>query len=109
MWWLGGCGELGNAEDTLVFLDEIQQYPQFLTMLKFLRQDGRYRYIASGSLLGVTLRSTTSIPIGSILRKKMYQLDFEEFLIANGVVKMPFLLCAKHVRPVKASERRYMK
>lgn len=76
---------LGNAEDTLVFLDEIQQYPQFLTMLKFLRQDGRYRYIASGSLLGVTLRSTTSIPIGSILRKKMYQLDFEEFLIANGV------------------------
>lgn len=76
---------LGGAEDTLVFLDEIQQYPQFLTMLKFLRRDARFKYIASGSLLGVTLRSTTSIPIGSIIRKKMYQLDFEEFLIANGV------------------------
>lgn len=76
---------LGGAGDTLVFIDEIQQYPQFMTMLKFLQQEGRYRYIASGSLLGVTLRSTTSIPIGSIVRKQMYQLDFEEFLIANGV------------------------
>jgi len=78
---------LGNQSDTLVFLDEIQQYPQYLTMLKFLRQEGRFRYIASGSLLGVTLRSTTSIPVGSIIRKKMYQLDFEEFLIANGMGK----------------------
>lgn len=74
---------LDKAENTLVFLDEIQHYPQYLTMLKFLRQEKRYRYIASGSLLGVALRSTTSIPIGSIIRKEMYQLDFEEFLIAN--------------------------
>lgn len=74
---------LDNTGNTLVFLDEIQHYPQYLTMLKFLRQDGRYRYIASGSLLGVTLRTTTSIPIGSVVRKEMHQLDFEEFLIAN--------------------------
>lgn len=74
---------LGDTGNTLVFLDEIQHYPQYLTMLKFLRQDGRYRYIASGSLLGVTLRTTTSIPVGSIVRKEMFQLDFEEFLIAN--------------------------
>lgn len=74
---------LGTMENTLVFLDEIQHYPQYLTMLKFLRQDKRFRYIASGSLLGVALRSTTSIPVGSIVRKEMYQLDFEEFLIAN--------------------------
>ena len=75
---------LSNREDTLVFLDEIQHYPQYLTMLKFLREDGRYRYIASGSLLGITLHDTTSIPVGSITIKEMYQLDFEEFLIANG-------------------------
>ena len=78
-------GRLGSDSDTLVFLDEIQQYPQFLTMLKFLRQERRFQYIASGSLLGVTLRSTTSIPVGSIIRKKMFQLDFEEFLLANGM------------------------
>lgn len=71
-------------ESTLVFFDEIQEYPQFITLLKFLKQDDRFEYIASGSLLGVTLAETTSIPIGSVLQKKMYQLDFEEFLIANG-------------------------
>lgn len=76
---------LNNYEDTLVFLDEVQHYPQFLTLLKFLRQDHQYHFIASGSLLGITLRQTTSIPIGSILRHEMFQLDFEEFLWANGV------------------------
>ena len=76
--------KLSNRDDTLVFLDEIQHYPQYLTMLKFLREDGRYRYITSGSLLGITLQDATSIPVGSIIRKEMFQLDFEEFLIANG-------------------------
>lgn len=75
---------LGDRTDTLVFLDELQHYPQYLTMLKFLREDGRYRYITSGSLLGITLQDTTSIPVGSVIRKEMFQLDFEEFLIANG-------------------------
>lgn len=76
--------KLSDRNGTLVFLDEIQHYPQYLTMLKFLREDGRYRYIASGSLLGIALQDTTSIPVGSITIKQMYQLDFEEFLIANG-------------------------
>lgn len=79
--------KLGNYQNTLIFLDEIQQYPQYLTMLKFFRQDKRYQFITSGSLLGITLRSTTSIPIGSVIRKEMYQLDFEEFLIANDFGK----------------------
>lgn len=76
---------LGGREDTLIFLDEIQQYPQLLTLLKFLRQDNRYCYVASGSFLGVSLRQSISIPIGSIEILQMYPLDFEEFLIANGV------------------------
>lgn len=90
--------KLGNFQNTLIFLDEIQQYPQYLTMLKFFRQDKRYHFVASGSLLGITLRSTTSIPIGSIIRKEMYQLDFEEFLIANdfgkeaiGIMRQKFM------------------
>ena len=76
--------ELHDYQNTLVFLDEIQHYPQYLTLLKFLRQDHRYRFIASGSLLGITLRKTISVPVGSVIRKRMYQLDFEEWLIANG-------------------------
>ena len=75
---------MGNKEDTLVFLDEIQEYPEFLTLLKFLRQDARYTYIASGSLLGITLKKTASIPVGSVEFLRMYPLDFEEFLYANG-------------------------
>ncbi len=53
-------------------------------MLKFLRQEKKYRFICSGSLLGITLKKTISAPVGSIIPKKMYQLDFEEFLIANN-------------------------
>lgn len=76
--------KMQQRENTLVFLDEIQEYPQLLTLLKFLLQDNKFTYIASGSLLGVTLSQTTSIPIGSIERVHMYPLDFEEFLLANG-------------------------
>lgn len=79
--------KLGDRKDTLIFLDEIQVYPHLLTMLKFLREEGRFRYVASGSLLGVTLRKSASVPLGSIDVMKMYPLDFEEFLIANDFGK----------------------
>ncbi|MDE6257463.1 MAG: AAA family ATPase [Muribaculaceae bacterium] len=79
--------KLGDASDTLIFLDEIQEYPQLLTLLKFLREEGRYRYVASGSLLGVTLKKSSSVPLGSIDIMNMYPLDFEEFLMANDFGK----------------------
>lgn len=75
---------MGEKENTLIFLDEIQTYPELITMLKFLRQDDKFTYIASGSLLGVTLSLTSSIPMGSIHVVRMYPLDFEEFIRANG-------------------------
>lgn len=75
----------GNRDNTLVFLDEIQEYPQLLTLLKFLNADRRFTFVASGSLLGITLRSTTSIPVGSLRIMDMYPLDFIEFLRANSV------------------------
>lgn len=74
-----------EKENTLIFIDEIQAYPQLLTLLKFLSQDNKFTYVASGSLLGVTLSETTSIPMGSIRKVRMYPLDFEEFLYANGM------------------------
>lgn len=75
---------LKEKENTLIFLDEIQAYPHLLTLLKFLNQENRFTYIASGSLLGITLSQTSSIPMGSIEVKHMYPMDFEEFLIANN-------------------------
>ena len=77
--------KMGTPDDTLIFIDEIQAYPQLLSLLKFLKQEGKFRYIASGSLLGVTLSKTTSIPMGSIEVMHMYPLDFEEFLRANNI------------------------
>lgn len=77
--------KLGTKDNTLIFLDEIQAYPEMLTLLKFLCDDGRFSYVASGSLLGVTLHKTLSVPGGRIEVQHMYPLDFEEFLWANGV------------------------
>lgn len=77
-----------QKENTLIFLDEIQAYPHLLTLLKFLSQDGKFTFIASGSLLGVTLSQTTSIPMGSIRKVRMFPLDFEEFLYANGMSRL---------------------
>lgn len=78
---------LGDNTDTLIFLDEIQSYPHLMTLLKFLNQESRYRFIASGSQLGVALSETPSVPLGSVTIAQMYPLDFEEFLWATGVSK----------------------
>lgn len=74
-----------ERENTLVFIDEIQAYDHLLTLVKFLMQERRFTYIASGSLLGITLKNTQSVPMGSLDVAHMYPMDFEEFLIANGV------------------------
>ena len=77
--------QMQDKHNTLIFIDEIQAYPHLLTLLKFLSQDNKFTYIASGSLLGVTLSQTTSIPMGSIRTVRMFPLDFKEFLYANGM------------------------
>lgn len=76
--------KLGSIDDTIIFLDEIQYYPHLISLLKDLKKDNKYRYICSGSLLGVTLKHIF-IPMGSINEIKMYPMDFEEFLWANKV------------------------
>ena len=80
--------KMKDKETTLVFIDEIQAYDHLLTLVKFLMQEGRFTYIASGSLLGVTLKNTQSVPMGSLDVEHMYPMDFEEFLYANGVGKV---------------------
>ena len=77
---------LNNSEDTIIFLDEIQHYPHLMTMLTPLHKENKYRYIVSGSLLGITLRHSF-IPMGSITEKRMFPMDFEEFLWANNYGK----------------------
>lgn len=71
--------------ETLVFLDEVQQCPDIVTAIKFLVDDGSYRYILSGSLLGVELKDLRSEPVGYMGVKDMYPLDFEEFISSVGI------------------------
>lgn len=71
--------------DTLIFLDEIQECPNARAALKFLALDNRYDVIASGSLLGINYKEVPSIPVGYERQTEMHSLDFEEFLWAVGV------------------------
>ena len=73
--------------ETLIFFDEVQKCPEIVTAIKFLVDDGRYRYILSGSLLGVELNNLRSVPVGYMDIKDMYPLDLEEFMWAVGVNK----------------------
>lgn len=69
---------------TLIFIDEIQACPNARTALKFFAIDGRFDIIASGSLLGMTLKEVSSYPVGYEDAVDMYSMDFEEFLWALG-------------------------
>ena len=65
---------------SIIFFDEIQEYKEIVTKIKFFVEEGSFRYILSGSLLGVEITNLKSAPVGSLHTIKMYPLDFEEFL-----------------------------
>lgn len=70
---------------TVVFFDEIQKCPEIVTKIKFLVDEGSFKYAMSGSLLGVELKGIASAPVGYLSVIRMYPMDFEEFMIANNV------------------------
>lgn len=74
-----------EPNETIIFLDEIQNCPRARTALKFLSIDKRFDVIASGSLLGINYEEVPSFPVGYVENLEMYSLDFEEFLWANGM------------------------
>lgn len=70
---------------TLVFFDEVQVYPDVVTLIKSLVDEGSYRYALSGSLLGIELNNLRSEPVGYMDVKDMYPMDLQEFLTAVGM------------------------
>ena len=74
-------------QKTLIFFDELQDFPEIATALKFFKLDGRYDVICSGSMLGINYRKIESNSVGYKTDYEMYSLDFEEFLWAKGHVK----------------------
>ena len=71
--------------ETLIFFDEVQECPDIVTAIKFLVDEGSYRYILSGSLLGVELKDLRSVPVGYMGVKEMFPMDFEEFITCVGI------------------------
>ena len=78
--------------ETLIFFDEVQKCDNIITAIKFLVDDGRYRFILSGSLLGVELNDIRSVPVGYMGVKEVYPLTFEEFIINLGVAERIVLM-----------------
>ena len=76
--------EIGKS---VIFLDEIQEYPDIVTKIKFLTDNGMYRLILSGSNLGVELKGIKSMPVGYVDMLQMYPLDFGEFAKAIGITE----------------------
>lgn len=73
--------------NTIIFFDEIQEFKEIITIIKFLVLEGSFRYVLSGSLLGVELIDLRSAPVGFLETLDMYPLDFEEFLYAFNIKK----------------------
>ena len=71
-------------EKTLIFFDEITEFPEIATSLKFFCIDKRFDVICSGSMLGVNYRKIESNSVGYKKDYEMFSLDFEEFLWAKG-------------------------
>lgn len=89
------------ARKTVVVIDEVQQCPNVVTFIKYLVQRGDFRFILTGSLLGVELEGIDSLPVGYVEQIQMYPLDFEEFCWANGVASVAFDMLRNHLEEEK--------
>ena len=70
---------------TIIFFDEIQEYKEIVTKIKFLVEEGSFKYVFSGSLLGVELTGLKSAPVGYLNTIEMFPLDFEEYIVALNI------------------------
>lgn len=83
--------------ETLLFFDELQEYPEIATALKFFKIDGRFDVICSGSLLGISYKRIESNSVGYKTDYNMYSMDFEEFLWAKGYDKTAIEEMLRHM------------
>ena len=93
--------------ETLIFFDELQEFPEIATALKFFKKDGRFDVICSGSLLGIHYKKIESNSVGYKTDYQMNSLDFEEFLWAKGYddsVIGDMLLHMKELKPFNSLE-----
>lgn len=88
---LSSISNIELDDKTIIFIDEIQEAEDAITPIKFLIHNSTYKFIFSGSLLGVKMDDITSIPVGFLTILQMFPMDFEEFAKAVGVSDKIFL------------------
>lgn len=85
-----------TPDDTLIVLDEVQEVPEAIESLKyFCEQAPRYHIAVAGSLLGISLHSGISFPVGKVNQINVYPMSFEEFLLAKGEVELHKVIARK--------------
>lgn len=99
-----------EPENTLIILDEIQEVPPALQILKYFCEDERHSYyiVAAGSLLGIAMHQGTSFPVGKVDSTELYPLSFSEFLDATGNSSLLNLLQQKDFAMITAFKDKYI-
>jgi hypothetical protein len=76
---------LTQKADTLIFIDEIQEHPEAINLLRyFYEQEPKIAVIAAGSMLETLFGKNISFPVGRVEYKVLRPVSFPEFLQAIG-------------------------
>ena len=102
-------GKTIHADNTLLIFDEIQSVPEAITALKYFCEDApQYHIIAAGSLLGVSLHSGISFPVGKVEFMDLHPLNFLEFLAATGEDSLVQLLNTRDWKLITTFKSKYI-
>lgn len=103
-------GQSIEAGKTLIILDEIQEAPRGLSVLKYFYENApQYHVAVAGSLLGIAMHRGESFPVGKVDVLHIYPMTFDEFLLAKGKKQMVDILRAKDWATVKLLKNEYVK
>ena len=95
--------------DTLIVLDEVQDIPEAIEALKYFYENiPQYHIAVAGSLLGISMHSGVSFPVGKVDELNIYPMSFEEFLLAKGEQELCKLLMAQQYDIISTLHEKYI-
>ncbi|TGX97896.1 ATP-binding protein [Bacteroides muris (ex Afrizal et al. 2022)] len=104
------AGQSIEAGKTLIILDEIQEAPRGLSVLKYFCENApQYHVAVAGSLLGITMHRGESFPVGKVDILHIYPMTFDEFLLAKGNRQLVDILRSKDWVTIKLLKSEYIK
>jgi len=98
-----------TPDDTLIILDEVQDIPEAIESLKYFYENApQYHIVVAGSLLGISMHSGVSFPVGKVDELDIYPMSFEEFLLAKGEQELYKLLSSQQYDIISALHEKYI-